>query len=194
MKIILILAILAASCIVGYTQESQVVSCYQCQDMAIEYVSESNVMQMNETMDDSLPRCDSYDMTNCPYDGSSYMCGAVSISYDANMFGVTMKAEMVTRVCLPSVGLTNQAMEETYCNAMEDALTGSSDGALDFTSCKLDVCRTDNCNTQGMEKFQDDGDKENDGEENYEYVSSGSKLAISFLLIQLVSFLAVTVL
>ena len=186
MKIILILAILAASCIVGYTQESQDVSCYQCQDMAIEYVSESNVMQMNETMDDSLPRCDSYDMTNCPYDGNSYMCGAVSISYDANMFGVTMKAEMVTRVCLPSVGLTNQAMEETYCNAMEDALTGSSDGALDFTSCKLDVCRTDNCNTQGMDKFQDDGEREN-------YVSSETKLTVSFLLIQLVSFLAVAI-
>ena len=83
--------------------------------------------------------------------------------------------------------MTIEAMEQIYCNSIESVMANNSDVNWDFKSCKLDVCSTDNCNTQGMEKFQDDGEREN-------YVSSETKLTISFLLIQLVSFLAVVLL
>jgi len=185
----IILAIIAASCIVVCTKA---ISCYQCQDVALKYDSAAvnDMVEQSEGEEgdeEAPPKCDSSHMTACSSD--TEVCGAVSISYSASFFGVSMTGETVLRECLADVGdITDEAMEQ-FCTSIEESMTKDSSDAntIDFKSCKLDVCSTDNCNTQGMEKFQDDGEREN-------YVSSETKLTISFLLIQLVSFLAVTIL
>ena len=184
----MILAILATSCIVVCTKA---ISCYQCQDVAIKYDSAAvnDIVEQNEGEGDNEeapPKCDSSHMNAC---SEADVCGAMSVSYSASMFGASMTGEMVHRLCVPGY-MDNEAMEQIYCTSTENTMTeensGESGAAIDFKSCKLDVCRTDNCNTQGMDKFQDDGEREN-------YVSSETKLTVSFLLIQLVSFLAVAI-
>ena len=177
-----ILAIIAASCIVVCTKA---LSCYQCHDAAAEYDSADEMMaqKVEQEMEvDAPPNCDASNMTPCSDD--THVCGDISISYSASMSVVTMTAEMVSRSCVPPLsgplsGVTIEEMEQFYCNKIESVLANSSDSNLDFKSCKLDVCSTDNCNTQGMEKF---------------HVSSETKPTISFLLILLVSFLAVVLL
>ena len=173
----IVLAIIAASCIVACTKA---ISCYQCQDVAMRFTDPAVAEMIEQNADagdgEAPPKCDSSHMAACGND--NFVCAATDMIYSVKVGEVSMETEMVIRTCLPP------ALEETYCSTMQGAMTSTSDVTLDFKSCEVHVCSTDNCNTQGMERFQDD-------EEREKYVSSETKLTISFLLIQLVSFLAV---
>ena len=174
----IILAIIAASCIVVCTKA---LSCYQCQDAAMRYMDPAVAEMIEQNADagdeEGPPKCDSSHMTACEDD--TFVCGALDLSVEGSMGGVLMAVHMVYRTCV----LPGES-EETACSSTKSALTDESEDPLDFKSCEFHICSTDNCNTQGMEGFQDDGERE-------KYVSSETKLTISFLLIQLVSFLAV---
>ena len=166
----IILAIIAASCIVDCTTA---LSCYQCQDLRFTDPAVAEEFEQGG----APPKCGASDMFACNED--IFVCAAVELSIEARMFGESVAAEIVMRECvLPGTP------EEIHCSEAKSVMTSESDEVIDFKSCKVHVCSTDNCNTQGMERFQDDGERE-------KYVSSETKLTISFLLIQLVSFLAV---
>ena len=182
----IILAIIAASCIVVCTKA---LSCYQCQDSAFQFTDPAVAEKMEQNAGDggAPPKCVAFDMFACHAD--NLVCTALELSMEGTMFGESVAAVVVTRACaLPDTS------EESHCSEAKSAMTSSSDGDINFKSCKLHVCSTDNCNTQGMEDDGEgnDGEKdEKDDGEREKYVSSETKLTISFLLIQLVSFLSV---
>ena len=207
----IILAIIAASCIVVCTKA---LSCYQCQDLAFQFTDPAVAEKMEQNAGDGgapdPPKCVAFDMFACHAD--NLVCTALELSMEGTMYGESVAAVVVTRACaLPDTS------EESHCSEAKSAMTSSSDGDINFKSCKLHVCSTDNCNTHGMEDDgegndgeKDDGegndgekDEKDDGEgndgekdekddgEREKYVSSETKLTISFLLIQLVSFLSV---
>ena len=172
----IILAIIAASCIVVCTKA---LSCYQCQDAANWFTDPAVAEKMEQNADEAPPKCDSSASNMFACNADNFVCSAIDLSLEGTRGGESAAAETVIRACLlPST------TEESYCSQMKSDLKSMSDEPMDITSCELHVCSTDNCNTQGMERFQDDGERE-------KYVSSETKLTISFLLIQLVSFLAV---
>ena len=188
----IILAIIAASCIVDCTssQLSSALSCYQsCQDTAFRFTDPAVAEKMEQNAGDggAPPICYASDMFDCHAD--NLVCTALVLSMEGTMIGESVAAVVVTRSCaLPDTS------EESHCSEAKSAMTSSSDGDINFKSCKLHVCSTDNCNTQGMEDDGEgnDGEKdEKDDGEREKYVSSETKLTISFLLIQLVSFLSV---
>ena len=184
----IILAIIAASCIVVCTKA---LSCYQCQDLAFQFTDPAVAEKMEQNAGDGgapdPPKCVAFDMFACHAD--NLVCTALELSMEGTMYGESVAAVVVTRACaLPDTS------EESHCSEAKSAMTSSSDGDINFKSCKLHVCSTDNCNTQGMEDDGEgnDGEKdEKDDGEREKYVSSETKLTISFLLIQLVSFLSV---
>ena len=192
----IILAIIAASCIVVCTKA---LSCYQCQDLAFQFTDPAVAEKMEQNAGDggAPPICYASDMFDCHAD--NLVCTALVLSMEGTMIGESVAAVVVTRSCaLPDTS------EESHCSEAKSAMTSSSDGDINFKSCKLHVCSTDNCNTHGMEDDGEgnDGEKDdgegNDGEkdekddgEREKYVSSETKLTISFLLIQLVFFLSV---
>ena len=202
----IILAIIAASCIVDCTssQLSSALSCYQsCQDAAFRFTDPAVAEKFEQNPVEGPPNCGASDMFACNED--NFYCAAVELSMEGTMFGESVAAETFMRECVAP-----GTSEETYCSEVKSAMTSTSDDVIDFKSCELYLCYTDNCNTFGMERFQDDGegndgekDEKDDGETNdgesdekddgerEKYVSSDTKLTISFLLIQLVSFLTV---
>ena len=144
----IILAIIAASCIVDCTssQLSSALSCYQsCQDEAWRYTDPvvAEYMELFPEFVEDHPNCDASDMFAC--DGDSFVCAAVELSMEGTMFGESVATETFMRECVAP-----GTSEETYCSEVKSAMTSTSDDVIDFKSCELYLCYTDNCNTFGM--------------------------------------------
>lgn len=185
-----LLAVIALS---GIAALSEAISCYQCVDGSVRYDSphlDEATRSMMQAMKGQMPRCSESDMVQC----DSYMnsCAAIIVSYGGEMGGMSMTTNMVTRSCMMS-----GSYENTYCDTMKRDLSAQVEMTIQDFSCRVELCDTDYCNTQGMQDQADpQGDTEAVDDSDYggdydhyngSYVSTGFGVTASLVLIATLS-------